>query len=108
MSIIAYFIPYLFLFASMIRLQNRSAGPDVIRVWGGRPVATALAVIGFLSTALTIVLSVIPGDDEPHKLLAVAKVLISTAVLIGIGVAIFLRADRKRKRSTSATRDAAE
>jgi amino acid transporter len=99
MSIIAYFIPYLFLFASMIRLQNRSAGPDVIRVWGGRPVATALAVIGLLSTALTIVLSVIPGDDEPHKLLAVAKVLISTAILIGVGVAIFLRAERKRRRT---------
>ncbi|HZD48109.1 MAG TPA: APC family permease [Silvibacterium sp.] len=98
MSIIAYFIPYLFLFASMIRLQNRPAGPDVIRVWGGRPVATTLAVIGLLSTALTIVLSVIPGEDEPNKLLAVAKVLISTAILIGIGVAIFLRAERKRTR----------
>lgn len=63
---------------------------------GGRPVDTALAVIGLLCTALTIVLSVIPGDDEPNKLLAVAKVLISTAVLIGIGVAIFIRAERKR------------
>ncbi len=97
MSIIAYFIPYLFLFASQIRLQNRPVPPDTIRVPGGRPVATALAIIGFLSTGLTIVLSVIPGEDEPHKLLAVAKVLISTAVLIGIGVAIFLRAERRRK-----------
>ncbi len=174
MSIIAYFIPYLFLFASMIRLQSRdkirptsesvsnasvsldravgalqveekhvqqevsyqgtasqlaeqcrpghvsyqgtaSAVPmspskrvgalapedDMIRVPGGRPVATALALIGFLSTGLTIVLSVIPGEDEPHKLLAVAKVLVSTAILIGIGVAIFLRAERKRRGPTS-------
>ena len=101
MSIIAYFIPYLFLFASMIRLQTRPAPPDIIRVPGGRPVATVLAIIGFLSTGLTIVLSVIPGEDEPHKLLAVAKVLISTAVLIGIGVAIFLRAERKRRRTAS-------
>jgi hypothetical protein len=31
----------------------------------------------------------------------IAKVLISTAVLIGIGVAIFLRAERKRGRATS-------
>jgi amino acid transporter len=98
MSIIAYFIPYLFLFASMIRLQTRPAPPDIIRVPGGRPVATVLAIIGFLSTGLTIVLSVIPGEDEPHKLLAIAKVLISTAILIGIGVAIFLRAERRRQR----------
>jgi glutamate:GABA antiporter len=98
MSIIAYFIPYLFLFASMIRLQSRPAPPDTIRVPGGRPVAITLASIGFVSTAFTIVLSVIPSADEPNKPLAIAKVLISTAVLIGIGVAIFLRAKRKRRR----------
>ena len=99
MSIIAYFIPYLFLFASMIRLQSRPTPPDTIRVPGGRPVATTLAAIGLLSTAFTIVLSVIPGEDEPNKLLAIAKVLISTAILIGIGVAIFLRAEHKRRRA---------
>ena len=52
--------------------------------------------MGPLSTALTIVLSVIRGDDE-HKLLAIAKVLISTAVLIGIGVAISSRRTPARK-----------
>ena len=65
---------------------------------GGRPVAITLASIGLLSTALTIILSVIPGEDEPNKPLAVAKVLISTAVLIGIGVAIYLRAERNRRK----------
>jgi glutamate:GABA antiporter len=99
MSIIGYFIPFLFLFASMIRLQREPAGPDVIRVWGGKPVAVTLAVIGFLTTALTIVLSVVPGEDETNKRLAVAKVLISTAVLIGAGVAVFVIAERKKKRS---------
>ena len=99
MSIIAYFIPYLFLFASMIRLQSRPAPSDTIRVLGGRPVAITLASIGLLSTAFTILLSVIPSADEPNKPLAIAKVLISTAVLIGIGAAIFLRAVRRRVRA---------
>ena len=97
MSIIAYFIPYLFLFAAMIRLQKQAAGPDVIRVWGGKPVAITLAVVGLLTTTLTIVLSVIPGEDETNKPLAIAKVLISTAVLIGAGVAVFAIARTKRK-----------
>jgi glutamate:GABA antiporter len=101
MSIIAYFIPYLFLFASMIRLQTRPAPPDIIRVPGGRPVAITLVFIGLLSTAFTIVLSVIPSADEPNKPLAIAKVLISTAVLIAIGVAIYIRAVRKRRRIAS-------
>jgi amino acid transporter len=99
MSIIAYFLPYLFLFASMIRLQKQPAGTDVIRVWGGTPVAILLAAIGLLSTALTIVLSVIPGEDETNKPLAVAKVLISTAVLIGAGVIVFAVAEHKKKRA---------
>lgn len=97
MSIIAYFLPYLFLFAAMIKLQARPTGPDVIRVPGGRPVAITLAVVGMLSTALTIVLSVIPEPEEVNKPLAVAKVILSTAVLIGAGVAVFVIAEHKKK-----------
>ena len=37
MGIIAYFIPFLFMFAAMIVLQREPAGPDVMRVPGGRP-----------------------------------------------------------------------
>jgi glutamate:GABA antiporter len=98
MSIIAYFLPYLFLFAAMVKLQTRTAGPDVIRIPGGRPVAITLAVIGMLSTALTIVLSVIPEPEETNKPLAVAKVILSTAVLIAAGVAVFFIAQHKKKR----------
>ena len=35
MGVITYFIPYLYLFAAMIKLQREPAGPDVIRVPGG-------------------------------------------------------------------------
>jgi amino acid transporter len=95
MSIITYFIPYLFVFAAMICLQRRQAGPDVIRVPGGAKIAIPLAALGFLSTTLTIVLSVIPPEEEPDKVLAVLKVLVSTAVLIGAGAAVFFAARRK-------------
>jgi amino acid transporter len=46
MGIISYFVPYLFLFGAMIRLQNTPAGSEVRRVPGGRPVAIALASVG--------------------------------------------------------------
>jgi glutamate:GABA antiporter len=101
MSIIAYFLPYLFLFASMIRLQSRPAHHDVIRVPGGRRVAIPLAVLGFVSTSLTIVLSVIPPAEELNKPLAVAKVLVSTAVLIGAGVVLFVIAKIKGSRASA-------
>ena len=47
MGIIAYFIPFLFMFAAMIVLQREPAGPEVMRVPGGKPVAIALASLGF-------------------------------------------------------------
>jgi hypothetical protein len=84
----------------MIRMQSRPAGPEVRRVPGGKPVAIALASVGLASTAITIVLSVIPGNEEANKPLAVAKVLGATMVLVGAGVVVFV-AERRRTRSVT-------
>jgi glutamate:GABA antiporter len=89
MGIITYFIPYLFVFASLIRLQREPTAPQTMRIPGGRPVATALGALGFTTTLITIVFSVLPGADEPHKLLAIAKIVGLTAVLLAIGVLLF-------------------
>ena len=89
MGIITYFIPYLFVFASLIRLQREPAAPETMRIPGGRPAAIALGTLGFTATLVTIVFSVIPAADEPHKLLAVAKIVGLTALLLAVGVLLF-------------------
>jgi glutamate:GABA antiporter len=89
MGIITVFIPFLMLFAAMIKLQARPAGPHVVRVPGGRPVAVALAGVGFLTTLAAIGLAVIPAPGEAHKALAVAKVVGLTAAMLAIGWASF-------------------
>jgi amino acid transporter len=89
MGIITYFIPYLFVFASLIRLQRETVGPEVMRIPGGRPAAIALGVLGFATTLVTIAFSVIPADDEPHKVLAIVKIVGLTALLLAIGVFAF-------------------
>ncbi len=98
MSVITYFIPYLFLFAAMIRLQREPAGPNVIRVPGGKRVAIALACTGLFSTVCTIGLSVIPADDEPNKPLAVFKTVGMTAILIAAGMAVYVAGRRRQAR----------
>jgi amino acid transporter len=98
MGIIAYFIPFLFMFAAMIVLQREPAGPEVMRVPGGKPVAIALAATGFFVTAVSIVLACIPPDDEPRKMLAVVKVVGSSAILVGIGAVVYWLG-RRRARS---------
>ena len=89
MTVIVYFIPYLFVFAAMIKLQAEPAGPEVIRVPGGKPVATLVAIVGLIATTFTIALSVLPQPDEPNKPLAVLKVVGGSVALLAIGAGIY-------------------
>ena len=97
MAIISYFIPYLFMFASMIRLQREPAGSGVIRVPGGRPVAVALASLGFIVTAVAIGLALVPAEDEPDKILAVTKVAGLTILLVAGGAIVYFLGKRRRR-----------
>jgi amino acid transporter len=97
MSVVTYFVPFLFMFAAMIKLQREPAGPEVIRVPGGAPVAKLLAVVGFITTAISIVLACIPAADEPNKALAVAKIVGLSGILLAIGAGVYV-AGRRRGR----------
>lgn len=95
LGVITYFIPYLYVFAALIKLQREPAGPEIIRVPGGTAVAKMVAALGFLATTSTIVLSLIPQPDEPNKPLAVLKVVAGSAALLGIGVWIYFAGKRR-------------
>jgi glutamate:GABA antiporter len=95
MSIVANFIPFLFMFAAMIKLQREPAGREVIRVPGGAGVAKVLASLGFFVSSIAIVLACVPADDEPNKTLAVVKVVGSSAALVAIGAMIYLVGKRR-------------
>jgi amino acid transporter len=82
-------VPFLFLFASMIRLQREPAAPGVIRAPGGRLVATVVASVGFATAAFATILSLIPPPEEVHKLLYLGKILGSTTVVLGLGLLLF-------------------
>jgi amino acid transporter len=91
MGLITYFLPYLFMFAALIKVQGQAAPPDVVRPPGGRVTATVLASIGFAVTAAAMVLACVPDSAEPNKALAVLKVIGSSALLIGLGHIVYLR-----------------
>ena len=89
MSIITYFVPFLFMFAALIKVQNEPAAADVLRVPGGRPVAILFGAVGFLTTAIAIVLATVPAANEPDKTLAVIKIVGLSVALIGIGAVVY-------------------
>lgn len=95
MSIIIAFVPYLFMFAAIIRLQREPAGPEIVRIPGGKPVATVLGIIGFLATCATIVGSMVPDPSEPNKALVVGKIVLLTFAVIGGGVLLYAVGKRR-------------
>jgi glutamate:GABA antiporter len=103
MAVLITFLPFVFIFGSMIRLQREPAGPEVRRVPGGKPVAIALGILGMASTLITIVLSAIPADDEPNKPLAVLKIVGGTAVMVALGIALYLFGRYKARQARLAT-----
>jgi amino acid transporter len=102
MGVIVYFIPYLYLFAAMIKLQHEPAGPEVIRVPGGSTVAKLVASLGFVTTTLTIVFSLIPQPDEPNKPLALLKIVGGTGALVLVGVWLYVAGKRRAEKTTRA------
>jgi hypothetical protein len=62
---------------------------------GGTVVAKLVATVGFLTTGLTIVLSLIPQPDEPNKPLALFKIVGGTGALVLIGAWIYWAGKRR-------------
>ena len=98
MTIITNFVPYLFMFAAMIRFQREPVEPGVVRVPGGKWAAIALACLGCVATCAVIVGSMVPDPSEPNKMLAVGKIVVLSAVLLGGGVVLYAVGRRRRAR----------
>jgi amino acid transporter len=101
MSIISFLIPFLFMFASLIRLQREPAGPDVRRVPGGKAGAIFVGCLGFFTVSAAIVLSFVPPESETDPLGFIMKLVISTLVMILSGVILYALG-RRRARSARA------
>lgn len=101
MTTITYFIPYLFLFAAMIRLQSRPSAPGAIRLPGGKRVAIPLACLGFFSTFAAIILALFPAQDERNPAAALLKIVAMTLVLLLTGMAVYWRGQRSISRAAA-------
>jgi amino acid transporter len=98
-TVIVTLLPFLFLFAAAFRFCAERPSEGMIRIPGGRYTVAVAAVVGAFTTLAAVVLAVVPADDEPNKVLAVAKVLGMTAVMVGSGVAVYAYAGRHERRA---------
>jgi amino acid transporter len=101
-SVISFFIPYLFMFAALIRVQRFPLPPGAFRLPGGAPVAITLGAVGFTTTAVSCILSLIPDPTDPNPVLSIVKVGGLTIVMVGIGVALYLMGVGRARRAMQA------
>ena len=100
---ILYFIPFLYMYAAVIRLAYR---PDretstAALIPGGKAGVWLAGGIGFLIVLMSIVLSVIPPGESTHKWIFEVKLIGGTGFALLLGVALFVRGARTKARDVA-------
>ena len=90
------------MFAALIRVQRFPLPPGAFRLPGGAPVAITLGAVGFTTTAVSCILSLIPDPTDPNPVLSIVKVGGLTIVMVGIGVALYLMGVGRARRAMQA------
>jgi amino acid transporter len=91
LTILIYFIPYLYLFAAQVRLL-----PDSPR---------SLAVLGFAATAISLALTFVPPPGT-NALTYEVNLIVQAAIMIGLGIGLYWWSQRAaRGRSPAGPRE---
>jgi len=99
LTILVYFVPYLYLFAAWIRLRRREAGissdGSVMNIPGGMTAVVLIAACGFLATLIAIALVFVPPPDTENVLNYEANLAGQSLLLFIIGFAFYAFARRR-------------
>jgi amino acid transporter len=100
-AVILYFIPFLYMYAAAIKLsysKNREADEHAILIPGGRAGVWLAGGLGFAVTLMGIILSLVPPGDSANRLLFELKLICGTAGAIAIGMVLYYRGMRQKRR----------
>ncbi|HZD07664.1 MAG TPA: APC family permease, partial [Candidatus Limnocylindrales bacterium] len=105
MSVILYFIPFLYMYAAAIKLAHRTDRADghAVLVPGGMPGIWIAGSLAFLITLGSMVLAAIPPGGE-NKVLFEAKLVGCTAAFVGTGLVLYWRGARKKRAAATVRR----
>jgi amino acid transporter len=90
-TIIVYFIPYLYLFAALVRLAAGPPPPGSIPIPGGRVGIRVVAAVGFMTTLCACLFALMPPEGTTRPLMYEAQILGGSALLIVCGWFLFRR-----------------
>ncbi|MGI9222766.1 MAG: APC family permease [Woeseiaceae bacterium] len=93
LSIILYFIPFLYMFAALPILRRRAGGDNegVTLVPFGDAGPWIFGGLGFTATMLSVVLAFIPPEGTSNPGLFIIKIAVSTLLFIAVGLGFYWR-----------------
>jgi len=103
-TIILYFIPFLYMFAAAIKLAgrpDRRANPQAVLVPGGKAGVWIACTLAFSVTLLSIIVSVFPPGDSSNRKLFLIKVIGTTVLAVAVGLILYFWGAAKKRSETS-------
>ena len=98
LTILIYFLPYLYLFAAFLRLRTLDAGlpsdENTVTLPGGKVGAWLIAGCGMLATVIAMGLVFVPPPGTENVLNYEVNLIGQTLALIGVGMFFYLGAKR--------------
>jgi amino acid transporter len=99
-AIILYFIPFLYMFAAVIKLarrKDRKNNPHAILVPGGLPGIWICGGLGFLVVLVGIFVSLVPPGEISSKVIYEFRLVGGTLSAILLGLLLYWRGSRQKK-----------
>jgi len=101
-TIILYFIPFLYMFAAAIKLAgrpDRKSNEHAVLIPGGMAGVWIACALAFSVTLLSIVVSMLPPGDTADREIFLAKVVGTTLVTVAVGLLLYWRGAREKQSS---------
>jgi glutamate:GABA antiporter len=99
-AIILYFIPFLYMFAGVIKLayrKDRAVNEHAVLVPGGIPGVWLMGGLGFVVVLVGIIVSLVPPGDAANKLSFELELVLGTFATILLGLILYWRGARAKK-----------
>ena len=98
-AVILYFIPFLYMYAAVIKLadrKDRSENGRAVLIPGGKPGVWLAGGLGFLVTLASILLSMVPPGEVTNKFVFEVKIVGASIAAVGLGLVLYYRGARSK------------
>ena len=103
-TVIIYFVPFLYMFAAVIKLagrKDRESNEHAVLIPGGKIGVWITAGLAFAVTFASIIFSIIPPGDSSNKVLFEVKVVGASIIAIASGLTLYWRGVRQKSTVSS-------